>query len=213
MMYVESRMARLLVQYFEYLKLVDKSEVLVSHPNEGIWPSLALAMARNPEIDWSKGRLTALQAPNGPQRAKIPEADHTSLPERGEVTKMVSLPPGIQLLGAAAFDHLWPSEEVVEAFVIWLGECQGLLGAQLEGITGSERNRRMLNARAGAAALVAADEWHSDGSWMTATGSARHGGRNWSTGLGPIVTNRLIRLSRDPYPSPLCQRTLQCRQG
>jgi len=91
-MYVESRMARLLVQYFEYLKPVDKSEVLVSRPNEGIRPSLGLAMARNPEIDCCNGRLTALRAPNGPQRAMIPEADWTSpLPERGEVTNMVSL--------------------------------------------------------------------------------------------------------------------------
>jgi len=63
-------------------------------------------MARNPEIVWRKGRLTALRAPNGPPQAKIPEADHTSLPKRGEVTKMVRLPTGIQLLGAAAFDHL-----------------------------------------------------------------------------------------------------------
>jgi len=87
-MYVESRMARLLVQYFEYLKQVDKSEVLVSRPNEGIRPSLGLAMARNPEIDCCNGRLTALRAPNGPQRAKIPEAYRTSpLPERGEGQK------------------------------------------------------------------------------------------------------------------------------
>jgi len=70
---------------FEYLKPVDESEVLVSRPNEGIRPSLGLAMARNPEIDWSNGRLTALWTPNGVQRAKIPEADRTSpLPERGE---------------------------------------------------------------------------------------------------------------------------------
>jgi len=49
-------------------------------------------MARNPEIDCSNSQLTALQAPNGPQRAKIPEADWTSpLPESGEATKMVSL--------------------------------------------------------------------------------------------------------------------------
>jgi len=49
-------------------------------------------MARNPEIDCSYGRLTALRAPNGRQRAKIPEADLACpLPERGEVTKMESL--------------------------------------------------------------------------------------------------------------------------
>jgi hypothetical protein len=106
-MYVESRMASLLVQSFEYLQPVDKSEVLVSRPNEGIRPSLGLAMARNPEIDCSNSRLTALRAPNGPQRAQIPEADWTSpLPERGEVTKMVRIPPGIQLLRGTAFDHL-----------------------------------------------------------------------------------------------------------
>jgi len=123
--------------------------------------------------------------------------------------------PGIQLLGATTFDHLWASEEVVKAFAIWLGECQGLLGAWLEGITECERNPRMLNARAGAAVVVAAEEWHGDGAWMTATGSPRHEGRNWSTGLGPILTNCLIQLSRDPYPSPLrqaCYNT-ECRKG
>jgi len=46
---------------------------------------------------------------------------------------------------------------------------------------------------------------------MTATGLPRHEGRNLSTGPGPIVTNRLIHLSWDPYPSPLRQRMLQCR--
>jgi len=158
---------------------------------------------RNPEIDWTKGRLTALRTPNGPQRAKIPEADHTSpLPERGEGTTNVDPPPDIQLLGATTFDHLLASEEVVEAFAIQLGECQGLLGASLEGISEGEGNPRMLNAWVGAAAVVAAEEWHCDGAWMTATGSPRHEGRNWLTGLGPIVTNRLIQLFRDPYPSP-----------
>jgi len=48
-------MARLLVQYFEYLKPVDESEVFVSRSNEGIPPSLGLAMARNPEIDCCNG--------------------------------------------------------------------------------------------------------------------------------------------------------------
>jgi len=47
---------------------------------------------------------------------------------------------------------------VVEAFTIRLGECQGLLGASLEGITEGEGNPRMLNARAGAAAVVAEEE-------------------------------------------------------
>jgi hypothetical protein len=97
--------------------------------------------------------------PNGPQRAKIPEADHASpLPERGEGNTIVDPPPDIQLLGATAFDHLLASEEVVEAFAIRLGECQGLLGASLEGITEGEGNPSMLNARGGAAVVVAAEE-------------------------------------------------------
>jgi len=52
---------------------------------------LPWCIAKNPEIDWSYSQLTALQAPHGLQQAKSPEADHTSLPERGVVTKMVSL--------------------------------------------------------------------------------------------------------------------------
>ena len=98
-------MARLLFQDFEYLKPVDKSEVLVS-PMMAYNLVLGLPWQETRNIDCSNSRLTALRAPNGPQRAKIPEADHTSLPERGEVTKMVLFPPGIQLLRGTAFDHL-----------------------------------------------------------------------------------------------------------
>jgi hypothetical protein len=133
----ESRKASLLVQYFEHLKPVDKSEVLVV-PMKAYDLVLGLPWfkARNPEIDCTKGRLTALRTPNGPQRAKISEAYHASpLPERGEGNTNDDPPPDIQLLGATTFDHLLASEEVVEAFAIRLGECPGLLGASLEGIT------------------------------------------------------------------------------
>jgi len=76
-------------------------------------------MARNPEIDCTKDRLTAGRTPNGPQRTMIPEADHASpLPVRGEGNTNVDPPPDIQLLGATSFDHLLASEEVVEAFAI-----------------------------------------------------------------------------------------------
>ena len=115
--------------------------------------------ARNPEMDWTKCQLTALRTPTGPQRAKIPGADHASpLLEHGEGNPNVDPPPGLELLGATAFDHLLASEEVVKAFAIRLGECQGLLGASLDGVTEGEGNPRMLNARAGAAAVVAAEE-------------------------------------------------------
>jgi len=85
-------MAGLLVQYFEYLEPDDKSEVLVSPPEEGIRHNPGLAVALNPEIDCCNGRLTALRAPNGPQRAMILDADWTSpLPEHGELTTRVIL--------------------------------------------------------------------------------------------------------------------------
>jgi len=69
--------------------------------------------------------------------------------------------PGIQTLGAAAFDDLLTSIEVVVAFARLTGECIGLQGATLEDITldspgniapsdGREEQR--------AAAVVAAEE-------------------------------------------------------
>jgi len=88
--------------------------------------------------------------------------------------QMDHLPRGIQLLGATAFGHLWGSKEVVEAFTIWLAQWQVSLGASLEGITESERNPGILNARAGAAAVSAAELWHSDSAWLTTTGWPRH---------------------------------------
>jgi hypothetical protein len=104
----ESRKASLLVQYFEHLKPVDESEVsVVPMMAYDLVLGLTWYKARNLEIDWSKGRLTALQTPNGPQRAKIPEADRASpLPERGEENTNDEPPPDIKLLGATAFGHL-----------------------------------------------------------------------------------------------------------
>jgi len=71
---------------FEHLKPVDKSEVLVVPMKVyDLVLGLPWFMVRNPQIDWSKGRLTALWTPNVLQWGKIPEADRTSpLPERGE---------------------------------------------------------------------------------------------------------------------------------
>jgi len=115
--------------------------------------------ARNPDIDWTKGQLTALRTPNGLQRAKITETNRPSpLPECGEENTNDEPPPDIQLLWATSLGYILASKEVVEAFTIRLGECQRWLGASLEGITGGERNPRMLNAQAGAAGVVAAEE-------------------------------------------------------
>jgi len=63
----ESRKASLLVQYFEHLKPVDKSDVLVV-PMKAYDLVLGLEWfkARNPDIDWTKGQLAALRTPNVP---------------------------------------------------------------------------------------------------------------------------------------------------
>jgi len=174
-MSVESRKASLLVQYFEHLKPVDESKVLVSPMMAhnlvlGLpWQETRKSIAAM--VDWQPCER---QMDRNGQRF---QKQITQVLCRNMVRDKTIISP------ATAFDHLWASEEVVEAFAIWLGECEGLLGASLEGITVGERNPRMLNARAGAAAVVVAEEWHSDGAWMTATGSPRHEGRNWTTGV------------------------------
>jgi len=181
----ESRKASLLPQYVEYLEPDDESEVLVV-PMKAYDLVLGLAWfkARNPEIDWSKGRLSAPRTPNGSQWATMWEPDRASpLLECGEENPNDEPPLDIQLPWDTTFGHPLASEEVVEAFPIQLAECQGLLGESLERITEGEGNPRMLNARAGALRVVAAEEWHSDGAWGTATGSPRHEGRNWTIGV------------------------------
>jgi len=82
--------------------------------------------ARNLEINWTNGRLSAQRMPNRPQRATIPIAERASpQPVRGEENTNDEPPPDIQLLGDTALSHLLASEEVVKAFAIQLGECQG----------------------------------------------------------------------------------------
>jgi hypothetical protein len=46
--------------------------------------------------------------------------------------------PDIQILRATAFDDLLASEQVVGTFFLRVGDCAGLLGATVEGITDGE---------------------------------------------------------------------------
>jgi len=69
----------------------------------------------------------------------IPESYHPSiLPECGEDNTHDEPPPDIEQLGATLLNHLLASEELVGAFAIQLGECQGLLAVLLECITKGE---------------------------------------------------------------------------
>jgi hypothetical protein len=58
--------------------------------------------------------------------SKVSEAENDQLLWHG---------PGVQTLGATAFDELLVSIEVVVAFARQTGECIGLLGVTLEDIT------------------------------------------------------------------------------
>ena len=58
--------------------------------------------------------------------------------------------PDIQKLGATAFDDLLASEQVVGTFFLRVGDCTGLLGATMEGITDGELDRsQAVDGRAG----------------------------------------------------------------
>jgi hypothetical protein len=46
--------------------------------------------------------------------------------------------PDVQILGETAFDDLLASEQVVGTFFVRLGDCTGLLGSTVAGITDGE---------------------------------------------------------------------------
>ena len=46
--------------------------------------------------------------------------------------------PDVQILGATAFDYVLASEQVFGTFFRRVGDCTGLLGATVEGITDGE---------------------------------------------------------------------------
>jgi len=66
-------------------------------------------MARNPEVDCSQGRLKTMQAHHEEQWAQIATADQTSLPQCGDVMKMVSL---LQIYNKTGLPHSIISELV-----------------------------------------------------------------------------------------------------
>jgi hypothetical protein len=161
------------VQYFEHLAPVDKPDVLIV-PMRAYDLVLGLPWfkTRNPEIDWSRGRLTALQSPDGD--GAIPEADPIStlqsvdnisdpklLSEQcGDDRPPLSL--DIQILSATAFDNLLTSDEVAETFFQQLGDWTGMLGATGERSHEQGEYPRRLDVQAGAAVVVAAEELHID---------------------------------------------------
>jgi len=147
------------VQQMEHLSPVQESVVLVVP----LWAydlglGLPLFQSRNPDVDWHSGRLLALRTPGGAEVVAVNRVDHQECP--GNVPASTAREeacsqggggiPDNQILGATAFDDLLASEQVGRTFFLRVGDCTGLPGATVEGITDGERERpQALDGRAG----------------------------------------------------------------
>jgi len=143
----ESRKTTFKVQYMEHLSLVQESEVpVVPMRAYDLVLGLPWFQSRNPDVDCQSGRLLALQTPEGADVVAVDRVDHQECPGNapGCTAREEACSeggggiPDIQILGATAFDDLLASEQVVGTFFLRVGECTGLLGATVEGITAGE---------------------------------------------------------------------------
>jgi hypothetical protein len=143
----ESRKTAFTVQYMEHLAPVQESEVLVV----AMWAyDLVLGLpwfqCRNPDVNWQRGRLLALQTLGGAEVVAVDRVDLQQCP--GNIPRSTAREeawsegggsiPDIQMLGATAFDDLLASEQVVGTFFLTVADCTGLLRATMEGITDGE---------------------------------------------------------------------------
>jgi len=100
----------------------------------------------------------------------------------------------IQILGSTDIEDLLASEQVVWSFMLRVGDCTGLLGATMEGITDGVWDRpQALDSRArchgGSWGRTVHQRW---GRWMTATGQPRHEGSTGRRGLAYFDANCFI---------------------
>jgi len=102
--------------------------------------------SRNPDVDWQNGRQLAPRTPSAAEVVPVDRVDNQESPgnEPGSSASEEASSeggggiPDIQLLRATALDDLQASEQVVGTFCLRLGDCTGLLGANVEGITDGE---------------------------------------------------------------------------
>ena len=143
----DSQKTAFTVQYMEHISPVQESEVLVV-PMQTYEMVLGLPwfQSRNSNVDWPSGRLLALRTPGGAEVVAVDRVDHQECPGNvpGSTAREEACSeggggiPDIQILGATAFDDLLASEQVVGTFFLRVGDCTGLLGATVEGITDGE---------------------------------------------------------------------------
>jgi hypothetical protein len=143
----ESRKTMFTVQYMENLSPVQESHVLVVPMRDYDWVlGLPWFQSRNPDVDWQSGRLLALRTAGGAEVVALDRVDHQECPGNapGSTAREEACSegggciPDIQILGSTAFDDLLASEQVVGTFFLRVGDCTGLLGATVEGITDGE---------------------------------------------------------------------------
>jgi hypothetical protein len=151
----DSRKTIISAQYFDHLAPVDEPEVpVVPITAYDLVLGLPWFQARNPEIDWSRNRLLSLRTPYG-LGSHGTEDSQLGKPERNGVS--------IETLSATAFGDLLASEEITRSFALSIEDCIGLLGATVEWTHEKGEYPRILDDRAGAAAVVAAEEEPNSG--------------------------------------------------
>jgi hypothetical protein len=143
----DSRKTAFTVQDTEHLSPVQAAEVLVV-PMRAYDLVLGLPwfQSRNPDVNWQSGRLLALRTARGAEVVAVDRVDHQECPGNvpGSTVREEACSeggcgiPDIQILGGTAFDDLLALEQVVGTFFLRLGDCTGLLGATVEGITDGE---------------------------------------------------------------------------
>jgi hypothetical protein len=135
------------VQYMDHLSPIQEAEVLVVPMRTyDLVLGLPWFQSRNPDIDWQSGQLLALRTPGGAEVVAVDRVDHQECP--GNIPGSTATEeacseggggiPDIPILGATAFDDILASEQVVGTFFLRVGDCTGLMGATVEGITDGE---------------------------------------------------------------------------
>jgi hypothetical protein len=131
----------------EHVSPVQESEVLVVPMRAyDLVLGLPCFKSRNPDVDWQIGRLLALRTPGGAELLAVDRVDNQECPGSapGSTAREEACSeggggiPDIEILGATAFDDVLASEQVVVTFFLTVGDCTGLLGATVEGITDGE---------------------------------------------------------------------------
>jgi len=146
----DSRKMTISAQYFDNLAPVEEPEVLVIPIKAyDIGMGLPRFRAREPGIDWSPNRLLSLRTP-------CSSGSHGT--EHTEVCQPEGSGVRIETHSARAFGDLLASEDAAGAFALWIEDGIGLLEATVEWTHDKGEYPRMLDERAGAAAVVVAEK-------------------------------------------------------